>query len=270
MKFRSIVPYFKEKKKRTLLSIIGIAIGVFSLTLMMGITGAMKQRVLKALGKMGAYVVVVIPGEVKNLGGRTVQLSFYPTLTLKDAELIKEKCPNVLYVSPYKKVSPNIHYGGKYLKADVYGVSPEYEKITDFHPACGRFITEEDVKSIAQKAVIGYKVAVELFNEECPVGKTVYLYNAPYKVVGVMEKRGTDLSGEDLDNRIFIPITSAVKRISNVDYVDGIYFLPVSPEKLKEAEEEVKSLLLKRHGKKDFTVSRYEDVANTQKQAMEI
>ncbi len=270
MRLRSIVPYFKENKKRTLLSITGIAIGVFSLTLMMGITGAMKQRVLKALGKMGAYVVVVIPGEVKNLGGRTVQLSFYPTLTLKDAELIKEKCPNVLYVSPYKKVSPNIHYGGKYLKADVYGVSPEYEKITDFHPVCGRFITEEDVKSIAQKAVIGYKVAVELFNEECPVGKTVYLYNAPYKVVGVMEKRGTDLSGEDLDNRIFIPITSAVKRISNVDYVDGIYFLPVSPEKLKEAEEEVKSLLLKRHGKKDFTVSRYEDVANTQKQAMEI
>ena len=85
---REIVAYFSESKKRAILSVIGIAIGVFSLTLMMGITGAMKQKVLRAIGEMGERVLVVVPGEVKNLGGRTIQLSFYPTLTLKDAEAI--------------------------------------------------------------------------------------------------------------------------------------------------------------------------------------
>jgi putative ABC transport system permease protein len=85
-----------------------------------------------------------------------------------------------------------------------------------------------------------------------------------------MEKRGTDLSGENLDERVYIPITSAVKRISNVDYIDGIYILPVSPDLIPETIKEVKELLFKRHGKKDFTISRYEDIANTKKQAMEI
>ncbi len=269
MDVKGITAYFSEYKKRAVLSVIGIAMGVFSLTLMTGISGAMKQKILKVLGKLGARVIVVIPGDVKNLGGRTVQLSFYPTLSLSDAKAIETKCPNVLAVSPYKKTNPNIHYGGKKISADVYGVSPQYLKISDQKTVCGRFISEEDVSEIAQVAVVGYEVAEELHGEECPVGKTIYLYNAPYRIVGVMEKRGTDLSGENLDSRVYIPITSAVRRISNVDYIDGIYILP------EEGTEEsviknVTSLLLKRHGKRDFTVNRFEDVANTRKQAMEI
>ncbi|GAB6076648.1 ABC transporter permease [Desulfurobacterium crinifex] len=267
---KSLVSYFKENKKRMILSSIGIAIGVFSLTLMMGITGAMKQQVLKALGTLGSNVMVVIPGDVKNLGGRTIQLSFYPTLTLKDAKAISEKCPSVKVVSPYKQVNPNVHYGGKSIKADVFGVTPEYEKVADYHPVCGRFLTKEDVEGISQTAVIGMDVAEELYGETCPIGKTIYLTNAPYRIVGVMERRGTDLSGENLDERVYIPITSAVKRISNVDYIDGIYILPVSPDIIPEMMKEVEGLLFKRHGKKDFTISRYEDIANTKKQAMEI
>jgi putative ABC transport system permease protein len=84
-----------------------------------------------------------------------------------------------------------------------------------------------------------------------------------------MEKRGTDISGENLDMRVYIPLTSAMRRVANVDYLDGIYVLPL-PSKTDEAEDEIKSLLLKRHGTEDFTVSRYEDIANTRKQAMEI
>ncbi|ADY73055.1 protein of unknown function DUF214 [Desulfurobacterium thermolithotrophum DSM 11699] len=270
MAVRSLVAYFKENKKRMILSVIGVAIGVFSLTFMMGITGALKQQVLKALGNLGSDVIAVIPGEVKNLGGRTIQLSFYPTLTLKDAEAIKEKCPSVKAVSPYKQVSPNVHYGGKSVKADVFGVNSEYIEIAGYTPLCGRFLTKEDIEEISQVAVIGIDVAKELYNKTCPVGKVIYLFNAPYKIVGVMEKRGTDLSGENLDERVYIPITSAVKRISNVDYIDGIYVLPFSPDLIPETIKEVEGLLLKRHGKKDFTISRYEDVVNTKKQAIEI
>ncbi len=270
MSISAFLSYFRENKRRMLLSIVGIAIGVFSLTLMTGITGAMERSISKALGSMGANLIVVIPGEVKNFGGRTLQLSFYPTLTLKDAEAIEEKCPLVMRVAPYKVVNPNVHYGGKSISSDVVGITPSYEVVTDFHPFCGRFINRDDVENISQVAVIGCEVAKELYGEKCPIGKTVYLYNAPYKIVGVMEKRGTDLSGEDLDTRIFIPITSAVKRISNVDYIDGIYVLSVSPSMVKETIGEVKTLLLKRHGKKDFTVDRYEDVVNTKKQAMDI
>lgn len=267
---RALLAYARENKKRFLLSLIGVSIGVFVLTLMLGITNAMKLKVERGLGKLGSYVLVVLPGEVKNLGGRTIQISFYPTLTLKDAEAIKEKCPDVSAVSPFKKVSPNVHYGGKFYSASVRGVSPDYLKISGHKLLCGRFIIDSDVESISQAAVLGYKVAKELYRERCPVGKTVYLFNAPYRIVGVMEEIGTDLSGENLDDRIYIPITSAVKRISNVDYIDGIYVLPVSPEAFKTAEEEVSSLLLKRHGKKDFSVNSYADLVNTQKQAMEI
>jgi putative ABC transport system permease protein len=267
---RTLLSYFKENKKRMVLSVIGIAIGVFSLTLMMGITGAMKQKILKTLGNLGANVLVVIPGDVKNLGGRTIQLSFYPTLTLDDAKAISEKCPTVSLVSPYKKVNPNVHFGGKSITSDVYGVVPDFERIADYHPFCGRFLKKDEVENISQVAVIGIEVARSLYREDCPVGKNIYLFNAPYKIVGVMEEKGTDLSGENLDTRVYIPISSAMKRISNVDYIDGIYVLPVSEDFIDETKKEVETLLLKRHGKKDFTVSKYEDVANTRKQAMEI
>ena len=266
---KTLLAYFRENKKRMVLSVIGVAIGVFSLTLMMGITGAMRQEVLKALGQLGADVIVVVPGDFKNLGGRTIQISFYPTLTLQDAEAIKDKCPSVSLVAPYKKVAPNLHFGGKSLSADVFGLTPEYEEIAGYSVACGRFLNEEDLEEIRQVAVIGADVAKELYGEPCPVGKTIYLFYAPYRIVGVMEKRGTDISGENLDMRVYIPLTSAMRRVANVDYLDGIYVLPL-PSKTDEAEDEIKSLLLKRHGTEDFTVSRYEDIANTRKQAMEI
>ncbi len=266
----ALLAYARENKKRFLLSLIGVSIGVFVLTLMLGITNAMKLKVERVIGKMGSYVLVVLPGEVKNLGGRTIQLSFYPTLTLTDAEAIREKCPDVSAVSPFKKVSPNVHYGGKSISASVRGVSPDYLKISGHLLLCGRFLTGSDVKNISQVAVLGFDVARKLYGKTCPVGKTIYLFNAPYRIVGVMEKIGTDLSGENLDDRVYIPITSAVKRISNVDYIDGIYVLPVSLESFKAAKEEVYSLLLKRHGKKDFSVNSYADLVNTQKQAMEI
>jgi len=230
----------------------------------------MKKRVEAIIGKLGSSVLVVLPGEVKNLGGRTIQLSFYPTLKISDAEAIEEKCPDVLYVSPYKKVSPNVHYGGKSYSASVYGVWPEYREISNLELLCGRFLTEEDISEISQRAVLGYGVAKELYGNSCPVGKVIYLYNAPYKIVGVLKKKGTDLSGENLDDRIYIPITSAVKRISNVDYIDGIYILPNSPKVTNTVKREVEGLLLKRHGKRDFSVNRYEDLVDTRKQAMEI
>ena len=270
MKLKSLVSYFKENKKRLILSILGIAIGVFSLSLMMGITQAMKLKVERAIGKLGSRVLVILPGEVKNLGGRTVQLSFYPTLKVKDAEEIKEKCPDVEEVSPYKKVSPNVHYMGKRITAEVYGVWPSYSKIADYKPICGRFLNKEDNEGIAQRAVLGYEVAKKLYGEECPVGKVIYLFNAPYRIVGVMEKRGTDLSGENLDERVYIPLSSAVKRISNVDYVDGIYLLPSEGAEIEKVKREVEEFLIKRHGKKDFSVNKFEDLINTQKQAMEI
>ncbi len=270
MRLKTLISYFRENKKRLILSVLGVAIGVFSLSLMVGITGAMEKRIERVLGKMGSRVLVILPGEVKNLGGRTIQLSFYPTLTVKDAKVLQEKCPDVALTSPFKKVSPNVHYGGKRITAQVIGVWPSYSEIANYKPVCGRFLNWEDEEEIGQKAVLGYEVAKKLYGEECPVGKVIYLYNAPYRIVGVMERRGTDLSGENLDERLYIPLSSATRRISNVDYVDGIYLLPVEGAKLEEVKREVEELLLKRHGKRDFSVNRFEDLVNTQKQAMEI
>ena len=270
MRLKSLISYFRENKKRLILSVLGVAIGVFSLSLMVGITEAMEKRVERVMGKMGSRVLVILPGEVKNLGGRTIQLSFYPTLTVKDAKAIEQKCPDVKAVSPFKKVSPNVHYGGKRIAAEVFGVWPSYPEIADYKPLCGRFLRREEEEEMAQRAVLGYEVAKKLYGSECPVGKVIYLYNAPYRIVGVMEKRGTDLSGENLDDRVYIPLSSAVRRISNVDYVDGIYVLPVEGAKVEEVKREIEELLLKRHGKKDFSVNRFEDLVNTQKQAMEI
>ncbi len=265
--FKSRFSYFLHNKKRTSLSLIGIALGVFSLVFMMSITGAMKVELLKALGKMGDKAVVVLPGDVKNFGGRTMQISFYTTLTLKDAKSIKSKCPMVSLVSPFKKVTPSVHANGIFEPATVYGVSPLYWKIAGIDMRCGRFIQKKDVDNISEVAVIGSDVAEDLFNSSCPVGKTIYLYDAPYRIVGVVDKMGTDVSGENLDEMIYIPISSAVKRISNVDYIDGIYILPIN---VKKAIKEVNSLLLKLHGKRDFSVSRYEDVVNTKKEALAI
>ncbi|WP_457569656.1 ABC transporter permease [Desulfurobacterium sp.] len=270
IEIETILHYFGSNKKRTVLAVIGVAIGVFSLVLMMGITGAMKNKVNEYLGDLGSQVFVVIPGEVKNLGGRLLQVKFFPTLTLKDAKAIKERCVLVKETSPIKEVYPPVHANGKFSTPKVLGVDENYAEITSSYPAAGRFITKDDVKEFRQVAVIGVEVAQDLFGEKYPVGKTLYLYNAPYKIIGVLPQKGTDISGENLDNRVLVPISCAVRRLENVDYIDGIYVLPVSEKVVNEAMKEVASLLKKRHKKKDFSISRYEDLVNTQKEAMEI
>jgi len=270
LEIETILQYFGSNKRRTVLSVIGVAIGVFSLVLMMGITGAMKNKVGQYLGELGEQVFVVIPGEVKTLGGRKLQISFFPTLTLKDAKAIKTRCALVKEVSPVKEVFPPIHVNGTYVNPKVFGVDESYALITSSEPTKGRFITKRDVENFAQVAVIGVEVAKNLFNEKYPVGKTIYLYNAPYKVIGILPEKGVDISGEDLDNRVLVPISCAVRRLENVDYIDSIYVLPVSQKVTEEAMKEVASLLKKRHGKKDFSISRYEDLVNTRKEAMEI
>ncbi len=270
LEIETILKYFGNNKRRTLLSVTGIAIGVFSLVLMMGITGAMKNKVGEYLGELGGQVFVVIPGQIKNLGGKKLQVNFFPTLTTKDTKAIKERCLLVKESSPVKEVFPPVHVNGIYTNPKVFGVDRNYAAITSSEPAKGRFITKEDVENFSQIAVIGIEVAQNLFSEKYPIGKTLYLYNAPYKIVGILPKKGVDISGENLDNRVLVPISCAVRRLENVDYIDSIYVLPVSEKVTEEAMKEVTSLLKKRHGKKDFSITRYEDLVNTKKEAMEI
>ena len=261
--------YFLENKRRFFLSLVGIAVGTLSLVVMSGITSAMKRKVVQSIGELGAKSIAVVPGDVRNLGGRVVQVSFYTTLKEEDLEAINEKCSFVRFSAPIKKVSPTIHANGKSFSGEVLGTTPEMALIENLKLKCGRFLSEDDIRNISQVAVIGHRVAVELFGSECPLGQTLFLYNAPYTIIGVAERRGTDISGNDLDSRVYIPVSSALRRLSNEDFLNQILVVP-QEGKGEEVESCVLSLLEKRHGTKDFTVGKYEEIVNARKKAIEI
>ncbi|MEF3192316.1 MAG: ABC transporter permease [Campylobacterales bacterium] len=270
MRLGYFTTYLRHNKRRAALSMLGVAIGVFALVLTSGIAQAMAQQVRDELGKLGSDLILVSSAEIKSVGMRRLSGRSYTTLTREDAEAVLQTIPGVLAVAP-------LHYS---LKAPVKGslgsttvslsgITPIYEQLSDNHPACGRYIQEDDDKRLAQVALLGSEIAKQLFGHDCPVGQIVYLYGyTPYRVVGVLEPRGS-VGSESYDERVYVPLSTLQRRLANITHIDGFLVLP-DVTRGKMVLHEVESLLLHRHQKRDFSVVRYEEVAATSAEALDI
>jgi putative ABC transport system permease protein len=143
----------------------------------------------------------------------------------------------------------------------VKGVEPDYSALLDYKIRDGRVLLRRDLDTFAKVALIGSKIADDFFRTD-PVGKTIYLSGMPFRVIGVMDKRGS-FSNENFDEAILIPLTTHMKVLENVDYLDGAVILAVDREAIRDTIRQIVQLLTERHGKKDFTVSTYQELQST-------
>lgn len=245
-------------KLRSILTMLGIIIGVGAVIAMISIGMGVKQNVTNSIASLGSNMLIVSPGST-NKGGVRSAAGSSQKLKYEDAEAIKKKIKHIDYVSPTVNGSYQIVNGHENWNSSVYGVTPEYLKIRDLTIGTGSFITQTDMNSRNRVAVIGTTVATNLFDTENPVGKNIRINNQPYKVIGVIESKGQSSMGQDQDDVVIIPLTTAQERLMGITYIRSINIQVSSADKIESVQDQVETLLRQRHhivGDKedDFTV----------------
>jgi len=193
----------------------------------------------------------------------------FQTLTLDDWRAIGTEVEGVVRASPIAMNDFDLRYGGDATSATVIGTTPEYRHSNVQHPSVGRFIDESDMQNQSRVAVIGSQIAKELFHGEQPIGETVLIAGAPYEVIGVLQEKGADAGGMPQDDKVLVPVTTAMRRLLNVDYVDRIFVQAQSREQVGTVTRDVRDLLRQRHAldianqPDDFTIRDQAELVRT-------
>ncbi|HTL74611.1 MAG TPA: ABC transporter permease [bacterium] len=254
--FKIAARALRRNKMRSLLTMLGIIIGVGSVIAAVSITTGATKQVEDKVASLGQNVVTVFSGNF-NAGGRRGGWGSAPTLTVEDSQAIKEEVANVVAVSPEVRDRAQIQANGLNWNTQVIGESPDYPQIRDWNIASGSMFTDGDVRSLAKVAVIGKTVVDELFPGEDPVGQTLIVRDIPFKVVGVLASKGFNLFGQDQDDVVIIPYTSHMRRLSKRTFVNSIMVQAADKNSINLVQADISSLLSERHNKSeepDFTV----------------
>jgi putative ABC transport system permease protein len=252
----------RRNKLRSMLTMLGIIIGVGSVIAAVSITTGATRQVEEKVANLGQNVVTVFSGSFTS-GGMRGGWGGAPTLTTEDAQAIKNEMADVVAVSPEVRDRNQVLANGLNWNTMILGESPDYPQIRSWNIASGAMFTEQDVRSVAKVAVIGKTVADQLFPNEDPVGQTLRVRDIPFNIVGVLETKGFNLFGQDQDDTVIIPYTSHMKRISRRTFVNSILVQASTPETISKVQAEITNLLLQRRrgNEQDFTVRTQLEVA---------
>lgn len=252
-------------KMRTALAVVGIVIGVSAVILMTAIGRGAQDAIMKKIQGLGTNLIIVTAGKVRVIAGRPRQIGNVTTLTARDAEVIAAEAPGVAKTAPFQGKKFIVKYGEASASTLIAGTTPDFPEIRNFRPVAGRFFTDEEVRGSLRAAVLGKTVVANLFEGRDPLGETIRVRNVPFEVIGVLEEKGVNAIGQDDDDLILIPITTVMRRLMNVSYVNNIYVQAKSTAAMNTAVEELSAVLRERHriksGKEDdFSIQNQLDI----------
>jgi len=246
-----------ENKTRTFLMMLGVIIGVATLTVIASSVLGARAEVMGKVEKWGLDQIMVMSGSSRKPG---VPQTVPTTLKVEDALAMMSEIANV------KDVSPQINrrdFPVKYGNKSAYGVliagNPNWPSVWSTPPEVGKFFSEEDSGRLARVAVIGKTIQKDLFEGDDPVGKQILVGNNPFEVIGILEPRGTAATGVDMDGRVIIPLSTGQKRVFNQDYLSMIKIVLQDPYRMSQTVDDVRALLRERHNlqtgvEDDFTI----------------
>ena len=264
------VPYVAVKAlrrnlMRTLLTALGIIIGVAAVITMVGLGQGASSEVQEQVNRLGQNVVLVFPGS-RQLGGVSIGGGSANTLTVEDARALRDEIPEVIAASPEVRSQRVIVYGNRNWHTRVYGQSADYLQIRQWPIESGRMYTEEEVETAALVAVVGQTIVQELFEGADPIGETIRVRGLPLEIIGVLAPKGMSLMGSVQDDIVVVPYTTGFQRISGRSHAMVINVQVYDENSMEIAQMKIEDLLRERHNlapnqENDFTVQTQEDVA---------
>jgi putative ABC transport system permease protein len=256
-----------KNKMRSGLTVLGVVIGIAAVTVMVSIGKGGQALIQNEFKNLGSNVIIIFPARKESAGG--VREGPVQTLTPDDARAIGEECPSVKAVSPLVGAAGQVVGGNVNWKpAQMQGVGPDYLEVRNWTIAGGEFFADRDVAAANKVCVIGDTLHRRLFPGQDPIGQQVRIKNIPFTVVGVLGKKGADLVGNDQDDILLMPYSTARKRLQGSQFsnVDVIMLSARSEAQSQQAVKEVTALLSERHkippgGKDDFQVENTVEIA---------
>jgi putative ABC transport system permease protein len=258
-----------------LLALLGILFAVMSLVAFGNISAGMKQQIIAEMSKFGKNLIILRSGLISFGGRGAIQFGESQDLKIVDIKRIRESLSGVNEVVPFFDISYPARYKENQITVNVIGASSKVFQMKNIVLIMGSLFSEEDNTNREKKAVIGYKVYENLFEDEDPVGKHILINKVPTKVIGVMEEKGTDFTGEDQDLQVYIPLNTFMRRYNNVDYIRGAYLQIEDAIPLEEMKQRLKAFMrrlhnLKEEQKDDFFIFSMEDVLRTQEEGIRL
>jgi putative ABC transport system permease protein len=237
---------------RTALTALGIAVGIAAVILLTSIGEGLHRFVIAEFTQFGTNSIAVSPGRVRTHGASLGAVNTVRPLSIEDAIALR-RAPRVQVTDPLVQGNAEVEHGGKSRRITLYGVGPDFTRAFNTRVAIGEFLPPDEPRAARAFAVLGSKVAKELFGAENPLGERVRVGGERYRVVGVMESKGQVL-GFDLDDTVFVPVARALDLSNRESLMEiRLTYEPTAP--LAEVEAGIKRILIARHGAEDFTIT---------------
>ena len=262
-------------KGRMGLALLGILFAVMSLVAFGNISDGLKKQIANEIDKFGKDLIVLRTGVV-HVGGRgTHQFGESKTLKLEDVNRIKDSLSDVVEAVPFFDISYPAGYEDKKITVSITGAPDTIFKIRNLELVMGRYFTNAENLNAEKKAVVGYKVFDNFFQSGNPIGKYILISRVPTQIIGVMDEKGTDLTGQDQDLQVYMPLNTLMRRYSNVDYIKGAYLKVKAGVDLPQMKQELRTFIRKIHNMKpeqndDFSIFTMDDVVKTQEQGIRL
>jgi len=233
-------------KLRTFLTLLGIIIGVGAVIAMVSLGFGVKQQIKDNISSLGSNLLIIQPGGRTASGARLASGSGVK-LTEEDAAAIEKNVDGIDYVAPSVQSSYQLVAGNQNWTTRVEGTTPNIIDIRNFKVAQGSMFTEKDLSSRTRVAVIGQTIVDNLFPEGDPIGKVIRIKKAPFKVVGVLSVKGQSANGQDQDDVVYIPLTTAQQRMMGITYVNSITVQAQNENVINDVQADIETLLRQRH-----------------------
>jgi putative ABC transport system permease protein len=254
-----------KNKMRTLLTMLGIVIGVGAVIVMVAIGNGAQQQIKSQIGGLGTNLIIVMPGSTTP-GGVNQGAGSYNKLTVDDATKLKQQGTLFQQVSPVVSTKTQVLAGGSNWRTTIDGVSIDYPAIRNWTTSAGDFFTDADVQTSRKVAVLGATVVKSLFPNSDPIGGQIQIGKVPFTVIGVMATKGQNAGGIDQDDAVLVPYTTAQTRLSNNIRIGQILVSTDDADDVSAAQSEVASIMRDAHrlndGPDDFTVRNQTEIAD--------
>jgi len=256
----------RKNKMRTLLTMLGIVIGVGAVIIMIAVGQGAQQGIASQINALGTNLLIVTAGS-SNQGGVSQGAQAFNRLTVEDAEKLRSEGTLFAGVTPVVNTRTQVIGGGTNWRTTINGVSTDFQTIRDWQTQSGTFFTDTDVRGLRKVAVIGTTVAENLYPGTDPVGSQIQIRNVPFEIVGVLAPKGQNAGGQDQDDIVVIPYTTAQSRLSGNTRIWQILVSATSPDDIAAAQAEVRSIMRESHriaegDEDDFTVRNQTEIAS--------